>query len=177
MDQATGSTYTLEEEWETRLTHLLAYLSRELYASIWQSHPVIRRWINSLTLLRLLNYQITRIIFPSGSYCKHNLYYSFSEVIGGYISGSLAIMSDAAHMFSDLASFLISLLAIHLSEKPAKKVPLMLWFFHNELWALGTSLRLSISGMGDMVMVTQVGSWPRGPGLVDCNLPSFLQEI
>ena len=59
-------------------------------------------------------------------FMKHNLYYSFSEVIGGYISGSLAIMSDAAHMFSDLASFLISLLAIHLSEKPAKKVPLML---------------------------------------------------
>ena len=50
------------------------------------------------------------------------LFFSFfSEVIGGYLSGSLAIMSDAAHMFSDLASFLISLMAIHLSEKPAKK--------------------------------------------------------
>lgn len=29
------------------------------------------------------------------------------EVIGGYVSGSLAIMGDAAHMFSDLASFLV----------------------------------------------------------------------
>ena len=27
------------------------------------------------------------------------------EIIGGYLSGSLAIMGDAAHMFSDLASF------------------------------------------------------------------------
>ena len=49
------------------------------------------------------------------------IWFFFSEVIGGYLSGSLAIMSDAAHMFSDLASFLISLMAIHLSEKPAKK--------------------------------------------------------
>ena len=44
------------------------------------------------------------------------------EVVGAYLSGSLAIMSDAAHMFSDFASFLISLLAIHLaSRKPSKK--------------------------------------------------------
>merc|ERR1712141_558668 len=44
------------------------------------------------------------------------------EVTGGYLSGSLAIMSDAAHMFSDFASFLISLLAIHLgSRAPSKK--------------------------------------------------------
>ena len=28
------------------------------------------------------------------------------EIIGGYLSGSLAIMGDAAHMFSDLASFI-----------------------------------------------------------------------
>jgi Co/Zn/Cd efflux system component len=27
------------------------------------------------------------------------------EVIGGYLSGSLAIMGDAAHMFSDLARY------------------------------------------------------------------------
>ena len=44
------------------------------------------------------------------------------EIVGAYLSGSLAIMSDAAHMFSDFASFLISLLAIHLgSRKPSKK--------------------------------------------------------
>ena len=44
------------------------------------------------------------------------------EVVGAYLSGSLAIMSDAAHMFSDFASFVISLLAIHLgSRSPSKK--------------------------------------------------------
>lgn len=39
------------------------------------------------------------------------------EVIGGYLAHSLAIMTDAFHMISDLASFLISILAIHLAKK------------------------------------------------------------
>ena len=43
------------------------------------------------------------------------------EVIGGFISGSLAIMADAAHMFSDLASFLVSLIAIWIGSKKPKK--------------------------------------------------------
>ena len=42
-----------------------------------------------------------------------------AEVIGGLISGSLAIMTDAAHMLSDVAAFLISYTAIFLSHKPA----------------------------------------------------------
>ena len=44
-----------------------------------------------------------------------------AEVIGGYASGSLAIMGDAAHMFSDLASFLVSLLAIWMGRQRPKK--------------------------------------------------------
>ena len=41
------------------------------------------------------------------------------EIVGGYISGSLAIMTDAAHMLSDVAAFTISYLAIYLSHRPA----------------------------------------------------------
>jgi zinc transporter 2 len=41
------------------------------------------------------------------------------EVIGGYISGSLAIMTDAAHMLSDVAGFMISYFAIYMSNRPA----------------------------------------------------------
>ena len=44
-----------------------------------------------------------------------------AEVIGGYASGSLAIMGDAAHMFSDLASFMVSLLAIWIGSKRPKR--------------------------------------------------------
>ena len=43
------------------------------------------------------------------------------EVIGGYISGSLAIMGDAAHMFSDMASFIVSLVAIWIGSRKPKK--------------------------------------------------------
>ena len=30
------------------------------------------------------------------------------EVVGGLISGSLAVLSDAAHLFADLASFAVA---------------------------------------------------------------------
>ena len=39
-------------------------------------------------------------------------------VLGGYYSHSLAIMTDAAHMLSDFASFLISLFAIWVARRP-----------------------------------------------------------
>jgi cobalt-zinc-cadmium efflux system protein len=42
-----------------------------------------------------------------------------AEVVGGIISGSLALLADAAHMLSDSASLVIALGAIWLAEKPA----------------------------------------------------------
>ncbi|KAI1702707.1 cation efflux family domain-containing protein [Ditylenchus destructor] len=42
-----------------------------------------------------------------------------AEIIGGYLAHSLAIMTDACHMISDLVSFMISILAIHLARRPA----------------------------------------------------------
>lgn len=41
------------------------------------------------------------------------------ELIGGLWSGSLALLSDAAHVLSDVFSLLISWLAIYLSTRPA----------------------------------------------------------
>lgn len=40
------------------------------------------------------------------------------EVIGGYLSGSLAVLSDAAHLFADLASFGIAIVAAKLAAMP-----------------------------------------------------------
>ena len=42
------------------------------------------------------------------------------EVIGGYLANSIAIMSDAAHLLSDLLGFLISIISIFISRKVAK---------------------------------------------------------
>ena len=40
---------------------------------------------------------------------------------GGLMAHSLAVVSDAAHMLTDVASFMISLLAIYLAGRPATK--------------------------------------------------------
>ena len=44
-----------------------------------------------------------------------------AEVIGGVISGSLALLADAAHMLIDTVSLLFAWLAIRLSQRPADK--------------------------------------------------------
>ncbi|CBY35690.1 unnamed protein product [Oikopleura dioica] len=40
-----------------------------------------------------------------------------AEVIGGLMSHSIAILSDASHVFADMSSFILSLIAIHFSSK------------------------------------------------------------
>ncbi|KAK4534680.1 hypothetical protein CDCA_CDCA02G0705 [Cyanidium caldarium] len=44
-----------------------------------------------------------------------------AELVGGYVAGSLAIMTDACHLLSDLAGFIISLVALQKSQKPATR--------------------------------------------------------
>lgn len=41
------------------------------------------------------------------------------EVVGGILSNSLAILSDAAHLFSDIASFAVAIAASYLASLPA----------------------------------------------------------
>lgn len=43
----------------------------------------------------------------------------FLLCLGGKLANSLAIMTDAAHMLSDFASFLISLFALWMANRPA----------------------------------------------------------
>ncbi|MGG1660365.1 cation diffusion facilitator family transporter [Brevibacillus sp. NRS-1366] len=40
------------------------------------------------------------------------------EVIGGFITNSLALLSDAGHMLSDASALLLSLVAIHIAARP-----------------------------------------------------------
>lgn len=40
-------------------------------------------------------------------------------MIGGYLAGSLAVMTDAAHLFSDFVGLAISLASIWISKWPA----------------------------------------------------------
>ena len=45
-----------------------------------------------------------------------------AEVFGGYIADSLAIMTDAAHMFSDFCGFFISIFSIWLARRPSTEI-------------------------------------------------------
>jgi len=44
--------------------------------------------------------------------------FMIGEIIGGFLSNSLAIATDAAHLLTDFASFMISLFAIWVAAKP-----------------------------------------------------------
>ena len=41
------------------------------------------------------------------------------EIGGGWYAGSLAIMTDAAHLLTDIAAMLLSLFAMWLASRPA----------------------------------------------------------
>lgn len=49
------------------------------------------------------------------------LAFAIVEVFGGWISGSLALLSDAGHMFTDTSSLAIGAFAAWLSRRPASK--------------------------------------------------------
>jgi cobalt-zinc-cadmium efflux system protein len=45
--------------------------------------------------------------------------YAAAEAVGGFVTGSLALLADAAHMLTDVAGLGLALVAIHLAEQPA----------------------------------------------------------
>jgi cobalt-zinc-cadmium efflux system protein len=50
-----------------------------------------------------------------------NLFLTAAQVVGGLISGSLSLVADALHNFSDAASLLIALVAVRIGRKPPDK--------------------------------------------------------
>jgi zinc transporter 2 len=48
--------------------------------------------------------------------------FMIAELVGGLVSRSVAIMTDAAHMFSDVAGFLIQICSIRLARRIPTKV-------------------------------------------------------
>ncbi|CAK0904705.1 unnamed protein product [Prorocentrum cordatum] len=47
------------------------------------------------------------------------LFFMFVEIVGGVVASSLAIITDAAHMLSDVGGFIVSLVALKLSAQAA----------------------------------------------------------
>lgn len=57
------------------------------------------------------------VSFPKVFFCHSHVGF----LPGGYVSNSLAIMTDAVHMLTDVVGILFSLLALWLSNKPPTK--------------------------------------------------------
>lgn len=64
------------------------------------------------------------------------LFFMIVEIIGGVLANSLAIATDAAHLFTDLAGFGIGLLAIYLSSRPPSKRLSFGWYRAEVLGAM-----------------------------------------
>jgi solute carrier family 30 (zinc transporter), member 2 len=47
---------------------------------------------------------------------------------GGYFAGSLAVLTDAAHLLTDFASFMISLFSLWIASRPATKRMSFGWY-------------------------------------------------
>lgn len=50
------------------------------------------------------------------------------EIVGGFLANSIAIMTDAAHMFSDLSGFAIAIASLFIAARPAS--PIMSYGYH-----------------------------------------------
>src|SRR5678809_1607378 len=45
--------------------------------------------------------------------------YMFAEVVGAWWTGSLALLADAGHMFTDVAALILALTAVWFGSRPA----------------------------------------------------------
>ncbi|XP_052017190.1 proton-coupled zinc antiporter SLC30A8 isoform X2 [Apodemus sylvaticus] len=63
-------------------------------------------------------------------------FFMVAEVVGGHVAGSLAVLSDAAHLLIDLTSFLLSLFSLWLSSRPPSKRLTFGWYRAEILGAL-----------------------------------------
>ncbi|KAL0901113.1 hypothetical protein ABMA27_006435 [Loxostege sticticalis] len=62
------------------------------------------------------------------------------EIVGGYLSNSLAIATDAAHLLTDFASFMISLFSLWVASRPATRRMPFGWYRAEVIGALTSVL-------------------------------------
>ena len=64
------------------------------------------------------------------------------EIVAGFASGSLALLADAGHMFTDVAGIGLALLAIHMAARPASAERTFGWYRLEILAAVVNALLL-----------------------------------
>lgn len=70
------------------------------------------------TKIQEINYKIISRLQKVCIFCS---IFMVIEFFGGWIAGSLAIMTDAAHLLSDLSGFLISMVSLWIALRPADR--------------------------------------------------------
>ncbi|XP_063770995.1 probable proton-coupled zinc antiporter SLC30A3 [Pseudophryne corroboree] len=70
--------------------------------------------------------------------------FMIGEVVGGYIAHSLAIMTDAAHLLTDLGSMCVSIFSLWISTRPPTKTMTFGWHRSEILGALASVLSIWI---------------------------------
>ncbi|XP_039459267.1 zinc transporter 2-like isoform X2 [Oreochromis aureus] len=60
--------------------------------------------------------------------CAVSLVFMTGEVIGGYAAGSLAIMTDAAHLLTDFVSIVISIFSLWIASRPKTGTMTFGWY-------------------------------------------------
>jgi cobalt-zinc-cadmium efflux system protein len=73
-----------------------------------------------------------------------------AEVIGGWLSNSLALMADAGHMFSDAAALVLAFAALTFATRPATREKTYGWYRLEILAALLNGVVLVVISLGIM---------------------------
>lgn len=89
-----------------------------------------------------------------------NLGITVAEVAGGVISGSLALLADAAHNFSDAASVLVSFIAWRISRRPANE---RRTFGYGRAETIGALINLTTLLVIGLYLLWEAGSRLFGP--------------
>ncbi|MFE1597475.1 cation diffusion facilitator family transporter [Methylobacterium sp. ID0610] len=95
------------------------------------------------------------------------LAYMLAEVVGGLLTGSLALLADAAHMVTDAGGLALSLLAIHYAGKaatPSKSFGYMrfeiLAALANAVVLLGVTAYILYEAYRRFIEPTEILGWP-----------------
>jgi cobalt-zinc-cadmium efflux system protein len=126
------------------------------------------------------------------------------EVVGGLLTGSLALLADAGHMLSDSGSLALALLAITLAQRPATLkrsfglqraevlaalvngltlVAISIWIFYEAYQRLSEppevlgGLMLGVASLGLLVNVAGVLILSRGRGGDSLNVAAALRHV
>jgi len=81
--------------------------------------------------------------------------FMFAEIVGGWVSGSLALLADAGHMFSDALALLLSWLAFKFSDKGADESRSFGWHRFQILAAFVNGLSLLVIAIWIVIEAVQ----------------------